>query len=68
MSDAASVIICEMCGRPDAIKVADRSICLECYEKAGSCCMEFGQDDLWQLREEQTAGEKPGKSHPASRR
>jgi hypothetical protein len=26
-------------------------ICKECYQKAGSCCVEFGGHDLWRQRE-----------------
>jgi hypothetical protein len=28
-------------------------ICEECYEHAGSCCMEFGGEDLWQKQEQE---------------
>jgi hypothetical protein len=41
-------LICERCGRPDAIDIGGRQLCEECYQVAGSCCLEFGGDDLWQ--------------------
>ncbi len=42
--------ICERCGRPGAIEIAGRHICLACYDICGSCCLEFGDDDLWRKR------------------
>lgn len=47
---------CSICGRPNAQLIGGRPICEQCYENAGSCCLEFGGDDLWQ-RQEQDAGE-----------
>ena len=44
----ASGLICERCGRPDGIEIGGRQLCEECYQIAGSCCLEFGGDDLWQ--------------------
>jgi len=40
-------IQCERCGKPGAVKFGDHIICEECYGVCGSCCMEFGGDDLW---------------------
>ena len=42
------VLVCERCGRPDGIAIRGRQLCEECCQIAGSCCMEFGGDDLWQ--------------------
>ncbi len=38
---------CETCGRHDALDLGDRALCEACYEGCGSCCPEFGKDDLW---------------------
>ncbi len=38
---------CERCGSEGAVRIGDRKICRECYVIYGSCCMEFGADDLW---------------------
>ncbi len=50
---------CSCCGRPTTLLMGGRPICEECYHNAGSCCMEFGGDDLWQVREEESKGEHP---------
>jgi hypothetical protein len=42
---------CERCGSPRAVKVGARWLCENCYVEAGSCCPEFGGDDLWDLDE-----------------
>ena len=41
--------ICEHCGRFGAIAIGDHQVCEDCYEGAGSCCPEFGADDLWRF-------------------
>ena len=38
---------CESCGRPEAILMGGRHLCLECISIAGSCCPEFGAWDAW---------------------
>ncbi len=39
---------CERCGSPQAeVQCGGRTLCLDCYYLAGSCCLEFGADDLW---------------------
>ena len=43
---------CERCGNEGAARIGERIICRECYAVYGSCCMEFGADDLWREREE----------------
>jgi len=45
--------VCERCGRPGAQEIAGRRLCIACYDICGSCCLEFGDDDLWRQREEQ---------------
>jgi len=40
--------ICDTCGVFGAFQIGDRSLCPNCYEGSGSCCPEFGKDDLWQ--------------------
>jgi hypothetical protein len=42
---------CERCGGVHAVKVGTRWLCESCYVEAGSCCLEFGADDLWDLDE-----------------
>ena len=42
---------CERCGGVNAVKVGTRWLCESCYVEAGSCCLEFGGDDLWDLDE-----------------
>jgi hypothetical protein len=39
---------CERCGSPQAeVQCGGKTLCLDCYYLAGSCCLEFGADDLW---------------------
>jgi hypothetical protein len=38
---------CTGCGRFGAYLFDGDQLCSECYEKRGSCCPEFGADDLW---------------------
>ena len=47
---------CEKCGRFGAYRFSGHTLCEECYEGAGSCCPEFGQDDLWSQREKRRDG------------
>ncbi len=44
--------VCDVCGRFGAYHFGDRTLCEECYEGSGSCCPEFGKDDLWKARDE----------------
>jgi hypothetical protein len=44
---------CDRCARFGAIEVGDRRLCEECYACAGSCCPEFGADDLWPKGEDE---------------
>jgi hypothetical protein len=43
---------CRICGRPTEIVLGGVPVCEECYQNAGSCCLEFGGEDLWAEREE----------------
>lgn len=56
--DAAAGNRCERCGAIPALKIGARWICESCYVEAGSCCPEFGADDLWVVDEakERSAG------------
>lgn len=38
---------CHRCGRFGAYEFDGDHLCAECYETRGSCCPEFGRDDLW---------------------
>lgn len=42
---------CEACGRFGAFRFDGRALCDECYTNSGSCCPEFGKDDLWSAHE-----------------
>lgn len=37
---------CDRCGRFGAYRFDGAQLCAECYEARGSCCPEFGRDDL----------------------
>ncbi|OAI56999.1 hypothetical protein AYO49_00325 [Verrucomicrobiaceae bacterium SCGC AG-212-N21] len=45
--EAPPTLYCEECGKLDAERIGDRVLCLDCYTGCGSCCSEFGKDDLW---------------------
>jgi hypothetical protein len=42
---------CERCGAPEAMQFGDHWVCEDCYGLRGSCCPEFGADDLWEERQ-----------------
>jgi ribosomal protein S14 len=44
---------CRRCGKGDAVRFGDQWLCRECFQQYGSCCLEFGGDDLWKEREEE---------------
>ncbi len=47
---------CSRCGYFDPEVVSgDLRLCEDCYYLYGSCCMEFGSDDLWADRSESPA-------------
>jgi hypothetical protein len=50
---------CKFCGRPTPILIGGMPVCDECYQDAGSCCQEFGGNDLWQRREEESDSDHP---------
>ena len=43
---------CDACGRYGAFHVGQRTHCQDCYQGSGSCCPEFGKDDLWTFDDE----------------
>lgn len=43
---AETVHYCERCGVQTDSQIGDQYICEECYTVRGSCCPEFGVDDL----------------------
>lgn len=47
-------LACAGCGRFGAYVFDGEQLCAECYEKRGSCCPEFGADDLWRSDESAT--------------
>ncbi len=52
---------CERYGRFGAFQFGDIWLCPACYQERGSCCPEFGADDLWPTEEEQSEKQKHGK-------
>lgn len=42
------VAVCDRCGHFCAFHLGRRKLCPECYEGSGSCCPEFGRDNLWE--------------------
>ena len=57
-------VACDVCGRFGAFAIGNRHLCEDCYEAQGSCCMEFGGDDLWRISEQQEGGEQSPKREP----
>ena len=51
---------CDRCGQPAVAKVGDEYLCESCYQNPGSCCMEFGGDDLWAFEQEDERKRKNG--------
>ena len=39
--------VCDVCGAFGALHFGERTLCANYYEGCGSCCREFGKDDLW---------------------
>ena len=48
-------INCSQCGRYGAYDFGDENLCSECYGERGSCCLEFGSNDLWEEKNKETA-------------
>jgi hypothetical protein len=42
---------CSECGALGAYEFEGAKLCVNCYAQKGSCCPEFGKDDLWRQRE-----------------
>lgn len=38
--------VCGVCGRFGAYAFEGRNLCESCYVESGSCCPEFGKDDM----------------------
>jgi hypothetical protein len=38
---------CDECGAVGAFQFGEVLLCTDCYAGKGSCCPEFGKDDLW---------------------
>ncbi len=49
---------CDRCGRPAIARIEGEWLCESCYQDPGSCCMEFGGDDLWTFEEENEGKKK----------
>lgn len=45
---------CDNCGRYGAFDLGDEHLCSDCYQERGSCCLEFGDDDLWKDKEKES--------------
>lgn len=39
-------VACSLCGRYGAFELGHQFLCPTCYESCGSCCPEFGREDL----------------------
>jgi hypothetical protein len=39
--------VCYRCGQAAIIEIGDSWYCADCYHECGSCCLEFGANDLW---------------------
>lgn len=39
--------VCDVCGKFGAYDFGHQILCQDCYGNSGSCCREFGSDDLW---------------------
>ena len=46
---------CDRCGAFFPLDFGERRLCEECYAACGSCCLEFGADDLWPRDDETSA-------------
>lgn len=46
---------CDRCGGLFPLDLGDARLCEECCRLRGSCCLEFGADDLWPREEEPPA-------------
>lgn len=53
--------VCDICGRFGAYEFDGQRLCPDCYESRGSCCLEFGSDDLWKRTEAASRTEKAEK-------
>lgn len=40
-------LVCDECGAFGAFEFGGVTLCVDCYAGKGSCCPEFGKDDLW---------------------
>lgn len=50
---------CEECGHPGACAIAGRLLGADCYQARGSCCAEFGSDELCELPAGSSSAEHP---------
>ncbi len=51
--NAETMAGCQRCGRKESYVFAGKRLCRDCFQLYGSCCLEFGGDDLWKEREEE---------------
>lgn len=49
LNESVAGDVCEWFG---AHRLDERLLCQECYADSGSCCPEFGKDDLWTFDDE----------------
>jgi hypothetical protein len=45
-------VVCDSCGQYGAFDFGDEFLCGDCYAQRGSCCLEFGEHDLWKDKKE----------------
>ncbi len=46
---------CSFCGRFGAFEIGHQLLCPSCYEGCGSCCPEFGREDLTAIATEDSS-------------
>lgn len=59
---------CGECGAFGATQFGDLFLCTDCYAGKGSCCPEFGKDDLWETHGDEQTGKRVGSALEQDRR
>jgi hypothetical protein len=54
--------VCCRCGSENAVELGGQYYCLACYTVMGSCCLEFGADDIWRFTPEEERYPQPEKT------
>jgi hypothetical protein len=59
-------VACSLCGRYGAFGIGGQFLCPDCYESCGSCCPEFGREDLEERAAAGVDSAAPGNSGPVA--